>query len=298
MPRSDRSPAFQFYPADFLSDIHVATMSLAERGAYITLLCYCWNEGHLDANETRLARLCGVGLSEWRKLWEALAPCFDEGNGLLTHARLNHEREKQAEFITKQARNGTLRSASAMRRSGRFTSQTPAEAPAAHQPEHQPGHQPLTSSSSSSSFTSSIQEQEHPRAPALRSDGPCSGMLPKDHLKHALCDPTYSRCVPVAVHTKLVNALAPKTGGDRGKASDTLKVWYRSIWENLADDYVMGDAFRFWQGHFDAHFAGDVPSATRKPETRSTVPGIEETRRRMEREAAEDALYSRQGAQS
>lgn len=163
MPRSDRSPAFQFYPADFLSDIHVATMSLAERGAYITLICYCWNEGHLDANETRLARLCGVGLSEWRKLWEALAPCFDESNGLLTHARLNHEREKQAEFITKQARNGTLRSASAMRRSGRFTSQTPAEAPAAHQPplvdthqpEHQPGYQPLTSSSSSSSFTSS-----------------------------------------------------------------------------------------------------------------------------------------------
>jgi hypothetical protein len=36
-----KSPAFQFYPKDFLTDENVRVMSLQERGAYITLLCLC-----------------------------------------------------------------------------------------------------------------------------------------------------------------------------------------------------------------------------------------------------------------
>ena len=41
----NKSPAFQFYPKDWLADHDVACMTMAERGIYITILCYSWEEG-------------------------------------------------------------------------------------------------------------------------------------------------------------------------------------------------------------------------------------------------------------
>jgi hypothetical protein len=38
----EQSPAFQFYPQDFLSDDKVMAMNAAARGVYIVLLCHCW----------------------------------------------------------------------------------------------------------------------------------------------------------------------------------------------------------------------------------------------------------------
>jgi len=81
------------------------------------------------------------------------------------------------------------------------------------------------------------------------------GTLPRDHIRHAWCDPTFSRCVPPAVHAKLTNQLAPKHGGDRQRASGALLVWYPSVVANLPADAVIGDEFKFWQRHFDATFA-------------------------------------------
>ena len=37
-----RSPAFQFYPNDWLSSQNITLMTPAEEGAYIRLLCYAW----------------------------------------------------------------------------------------------------------------------------------------------------------------------------------------------------------------------------------------------------------------
>ena len=47
----DKSPAFQFYPKDWLTDPDVVCMNFAQKGAYITLLCYCWLEGQLPKND-------------------------------------------------------------------------------------------------------------------------------------------------------------------------------------------------------------------------------------------------------
>lgn len=90
-----KSPAFQFYPKDFMGDMNVALMSLEERGAYITLMCFCWNEGELPADITRLSRLCGVSVDDMESLWEQVGPCFEEKDGALVHPRLEREREKQ-----------------------------------------------------------------------------------------------------------------------------------------------------------------------------------------------------------
>jgi hypothetical protein len=85
--------------------------------------------------------------------------------------------------------------------------------------------------------------------------GVLTGALPREHLNHAECDPTFARCVPAAVHGKLKGLLAPKFGGDRDLADCALRDWYPTVWASLAPDFVMGDAFKFWQPRFDAAFA-------------------------------------------
>lgn len=54
-----KAPAFQFYASDFLSDINVVTMSMSQRGIYITLIAHEWLEGKLPADVSTLKRLCG-----------------------------------------------------------------------------------------------------------------------------------------------------------------------------------------------------------------------------------------------
>jgi uncharacterized protein YdaU (DUF1376 family) len=104
----DRSPAFQFYPRDFLSDANVIAMSMQERGVYITLLCNCWNEGTLPADTDRLARLCGLPISAFRKFWPAVEVCFSPADDVsrLIHKRLEREREKQELYRRRQSDKG------------------------------------------------------------------------------------------------------------------------------------------------------------------------------------------------
>lgn len=109
MSMPTNSPAFQFYPADFLADEHVALMSLAARGAYITLLCYCWREGSIPNDTAKLARLCNVDSSTMAELMAELSPCFslaiDEPSRLVNQ-RLHQEREKQENHRKERAAAG------------------------------------------------------------------------------------------------------------------------------------------------------------------------------------------------
>ena len=71
-------PWFKMYARDFLAAEDVTLMSLDERGAYITLMCYAWNDGSLPSDDAKLARLCGVTEEEFQSLWPALKPCFEK----------------------------------------------------------------------------------------------------------------------------------------------------------------------------------------------------------------------------
>jgi uncharacterized protein YdaU (DUF1376 family) len=102
----EKSPAFQFYPRDFLIDGNVAAMSLQERGAYITLLCLCWQEQTLPTDPKRLAHMVGVGAPAFSKLWPALKTCFQEVDGRLVHPRLEKERDKQRQRRELAKENG------------------------------------------------------------------------------------------------------------------------------------------------------------------------------------------------
>jgi len=282
MAQNPKSPAFQFYPADWLADGHVAAMSLAERGAYITLLCFYWRERTLPNDPIRLARLVGLSPAQFRKYWPAIAPCFSVDGDTLRQGRLDAERQKQDAFRAGQRQKGLASATARLQPDGSHavtdtaTEQQPNEnhGSTAVQPNGQPN-----AKSSIFSLPSSL--RPHGRTAAR--DGVMAGQLPRDHADHEACDPTMSWCVPRAVHTRLVAALAPKFGGNREQAGQALIAFYGRTWAGLAPDFVIVDAFKFWRARADAEFSTPDPAAVRKrpDEPRSNVPGPEETRRYM-----------------
>lgn len=102
--KSKRSPAFQFYPKEFLSSSKVMAMSMTERGIYITLLATQWLDGHLPADHAALARLVGVPLRQFERMWpHNLDRCFVAKGDRLVNVRLEQERTKQALFRRRQS---------------------------------------------------------------------------------------------------------------------------------------------------------------------------------------------------
>ena len=135
----DKSPAFQFYPADFLADEKIALMNCEEIGAYWLLVCYCWREGSIPSDIEQLSRLCRMDAKRMTDVWVNVKHCFcimhdnvnascitrvtgdaskgtkDTSSGApggtpsgtrLVHPRLERERLKQQENRAKRAAIG------------------------------------------------------------------------------------------------------------------------------------------------------------------------------------------------
>jgi len=102
-----KSPAFQFYPSDFLSDENVVLMSNTEVGCYIKLLCFCWKQGSIPSGVSKIAKLCGENSEAMAELWQSIEPCFRNGQpDRLIHPRLEIERKKQASFSKERSESG------------------------------------------------------------------------------------------------------------------------------------------------------------------------------------------------
>ncbi|MDY6862817.1 MAG: DUF1376 domain-containing protein, partial [Thermodesulfobacteriota bacterium] len=101
----NKAPAFQFYPKDFVSDVNVVTMTMEERGVYITLLSHCWIEGCLKGGSEMLQAICN-NPSNWEKIWEKVSRCFYEKDGIFYHNRLEKEKIKQSEWREKSRLGG------------------------------------------------------------------------------------------------------------------------------------------------------------------------------------------------
>lgn len=101
------SPAFQFYPADWLADAKVAMSTLEQEGAYIRLLSYAWREGSIPACPKQCAALIGKGATE--ELARVVQGWFNQSQAddtKLVHPRLEKEREKQRSWSQKSASGG------------------------------------------------------------------------------------------------------------------------------------------------------------------------------------------------
>lgn len=104
-----KSPAFQFYPDDFLGSGKVGMMTAQEVGIYILLLCLDWNDGGFALDRTRLARWCKTDEETFTASWTIVGRCFDQHEGRWYNERLQNERDKQAKWREK-SRNGGLKS--------------------------------------------------------------------------------------------------------------------------------------------------------------------------------------------
>lgn len=125
-----KPPAFQFFPADWLSSQRVQMMTLEEEGAYIRLLCYCWSHGSIPDDPAKIARLLGKSVStdvvtNVQRMFTVR--CNDDS--ALTHERLELERERQkqrklqtADAGRKSAQNRKNATKSQRESNGRSTS--------------------------------------------------------------------------------------------------------------------------------------------------------------------------------
>lgn len=83
------------------------TMSLAERGAYITLLAYQWDVGSVPGDYDILSRVLGCPRAQAVKVWLAIVHKFQQGpDGGWRNVRLETERAKQAAFRQLQSERG------------------------------------------------------------------------------------------------------------------------------------------------------------------------------------------------
>lgn len=92
----DKSPAFQWYPKDYLTDENVMVMTLEEEGAYRRLMDHCWLQGSIPNDMRSLAALCkNITTSRMKKLWLNLQSCFQLDGDRWIHPRIEKERAKQ-----------------------------------------------------------------------------------------------------------------------------------------------------------------------------------------------------------
>ena len=91
-----KDPAYLFYPSDFLTGC--ASLTMEERGQYITLLCLEHQLGRLSEKTIRLS----VGSVSV----DVLAKFKQDENGLLYNERLEIEIEKRSNFIDTRRTNG------------------------------------------------------------------------------------------------------------------------------------------------------------------------------------------------
>jgi uncharacterized protein YdaU (DUF1376 family) len=153
---SEKSPAFQFYPKDFLSDEKQIRMSLAAVGIYMRLLCHCWNEGSLPSDAPALARLSGATTRQLRALWPSISPCFQTTeDGRLVNRRLELERAKQITFRSTQQQRSAARWRSDQKAKAPKSLENPPVSDAEPEIRHASGNPNVPQCSSSSSSSSS-----------------------------------------------------------------------------------------------------------------------------------------------
>ena len=95
-----------FYAGDYLASSRVQLMTLEEEGAYIRLLCHCWNAGSIPKEPEQIARLIGKGAST--TLATKVKVMFKQGKNEdeLIHEKLESIRSERASWIAKSRAGG------------------------------------------------------------------------------------------------------------------------------------------------------------------------------------------------
>lgn len=148
-----KSPAFQFYPRDFLSDPKVQLFTTEEVGAYTLLLCIAWMEGGIPDDMEAMAKWTRMDPSSFQVAWKHLQGCFTRDPHDSTRwvqKRMEEIREEQRIRREKQVRGGQN---SARKRKRHNKIEVPSRQPASKDtPKH------LGTSASASASASAIEK--------------------------------------------------------------------------------------------------------------------------------------------
>lgn len=121
-----KSPAFQFYPDDFMGG-KPGLMNPDETHVYIWLLCLDWNQKGFTFCAKSLAKWCRIPRGKFVKSWATVRECFELGeDGRYYNKRLAAERLKQ-EAWREKSRRGGLHSGETRAKGGSTTVQPPHE---------------------------------------------------------------------------------------------------------------------------------------------------------------------------
>lgn len=96
------SPAFQFYPQDFL--VGTADLTAEEVGGYIRLLCYQWAKGSIPNDVTKLMQMSGISSSNSLANVQLKFRLCDDGT--LRNDRMELVRKYQEDYRLKRSECG------------------------------------------------------------------------------------------------------------------------------------------------------------------------------------------------
>jgi len=156
-----KSPAFQFYPNDFLGSPAVSAMTAEEVGIYVLLLCLDWNGNGFALEIPELARSCRVTPEVFESAWRRVGRCFHEKRQRYFNPRLEAERRKQREWRRKSSIGGKLSAAKRAKGGSRVVE------PTANTPSPTPSPTPVTTTPSQTATDAVFEEAwaVYPRRP-------------------------------------------------------------------------------------------------------------------------------------
>jgi uncharacterized protein YdaU (DUF1376 family) len=104
------SPAFQFYPREWLSDFEIRALSDTQKGFFMDLMCHCWEVDGLPNDTKKMAAAMQRSHSSFLKLWSSgVSSLFTESSNKLTLKMLEREKVKQAARSEKAKSSATKR---------------------------------------------------------------------------------------------------------------------------------------------------------------------------------------------
>ena len=206
--RDGSMPAFMLFAQDFLASERVRTMSPAEVGIFILLLCNEWIEGSIPDAPRLLARLVSLPEEEFLALWEGVCGAFVQADGQperLVNLRLEKERSLQEEHRRKKSEAG--KKGNAIR-----WSQEPSPTSNGSQCDHSAITKGSPSQSQSQSPTPSQSPTQSPSVSISSTSAATRILDPTEGVHQRACD------IWCKVHLEEVGTRYPFMGGKDGKA--------------------------------------------------------------------------------
>lgn len=219
------------------------SLPMEPRGLYREMLTQAWRrEASLPNDHEEIRRIVGCSEKEWKRCWPKITQFWIVDPGAptqivnVTQVAVYLEAKEAAGKASKRGEAGGDASAkAALERRLRVTQvDTPV----------------TTQVPPSVSVSEPLSEKNSERGRAHTSSGAMAGMLPRDHLRHAICGRI---CLQQSQFVEFVS----KLGGECDVATDRVSTWAKGVLREWGDDGpkhntpIQGTTFVWWNARYD-----------------------------------------------